>query len=106
MPGKSLEKTTAEIDRIIDELVSGGAKENEIQKIKNRIESRYTYRKQTLLSKADQLSHYKMFFNDPELINTNVKKYDRIDGDEIKAAARKYLTRNNRVALHYLPKKN
>ena len=106
MPGKSVEKTAEEIDRIVDELVSGGAKENEIQKIKNRIESRYTYRKQTLLSKADQLSHYKMFFNDPELINTNVKKYDKINGEEIKAAALKYLTRNNRVALHYLPKEN
>ena len=59
-----------------------------------------------MLSKADQLSHYKMFFNDPELINTNVKKYDKINGEEIKAAALKYLTRNNRVALHYLPKEN
>lgn len=106
MPGKSLEKTAGEIDKIIHDLVTDGAGENEIQKIKNRIESRYTYRKQTLLSKADQLSHYKMFFNNPELINSNVHKYDKIDGDDIKAAANEFLTRDNRVALHYLPREN
>ncbi len=106
MPGKSVEKTGLEIDNIIEEIIAGGSTEIEIQKIRNRIESRYTYRKQTLLSKADQLSHYKMFFNDPELINTNVHKYDMIDGRDISAAAEKYLAKDNRVALHYLPRIN
>jgi zinc protease len=103
MPGVTVGKVEKEIDIIIEEIKNGSATDHEIQKVKNRIETRYTYRKQTILSKADQLSHYKMFFNDPGLINTNANNYDSINARDITEAAIEYLNKNNRVVLNYLP---
>jgi zinc protease len=105
MPGIKIEQVQREIDRIIDEVKSGKLKENELQKIKNRIETRTTYRKQTILSKADMLAHYKTFFNDPELINTMIGNYRDVALSRIRDTANKFLVDSNRVILNYLPKK-
>ena len=106
IPGKKAEEAELEIDRIIEEVKSGTLKESEVTKVKNKMESRLTYKRQTVLSKADLLSHYKMFFNSPGLIDTNINNYAPISTASITEAANKYLNKTNRVTLHYLPKKN
>jgi predicted Zn-dependent peptidase len=45
-----------------------------------------------------------MFFNDANLINTEIDRYLAVTREDIQAAANKYLQRSNRVTLHYLPK--
>lgn len=105
MPGIKIEQVQKEIDRILDEVKSGRLNENELQKVKNRLETRNAFRRQTILSKADLLAHYKAFFNDPALINTMLDNYKDITLDSIRESANKYLTESNRVILNYLPKK-
>jgi predicted Zn-dependent peptidase len=104
MPGVKSDKLLAEIDMIIDAVKEGKITERELQKIKNRIETRYAYRLQTNLSKADALSHYKMFYNNPGLINTNIENYNSIGLNDLRESAIKYLDKSNRVVLNYLPK--
>lgn len=106
MPGKNITEAENGITRILDNIKNDGVTETELQKIQNKIESRYTYKKQTLLAKADLLSHYKLFFNDPGLIDTNINNYINLSLSDIQNAANKYLNVKNRVVLHYLPKKN
>lgn len=103
MPGVEIERAQSEIDKILYETISGTIKDEEIQKIKNRIEAKSTYRRQLILSKADLLAHYKTFYNDAELINTNLENYLNVTKDDIVDSSLRYITPNNRVVLHYLP---
>ena len=45
-----------------------------------------------------------MFFGDTDLINTEIDRYLAVTREDIMAAAKKYLVKDNRVVLHYLPK--
>ncbi|MGH2575558.1 MAG: M16 family metallopeptidase, partial [Ignavibacteria bacterium] len=105
MPDKTITDVEKEIDRIIEDIKKGDIKESEIQKVKNKIESRNVYRLQTILSKAELLAHYKTFYNDAELINTILSNYEKITKDDIVASSQNFLNKSNRVVLYYLPKK-
>ncbi len=104
MPGKTAEQAEKEIDRIIEEIKSGCIKENELQKVKNRIEARHAYRIQTLLAKAELLAHYKTFYKDAGLINSNILNYMNTGIKDLTDSANTYLNSENRVILQYLPK--
>ncbi|MFI5211631.1 MAG: M16 family metallopeptidase [Ignavibacteria bacterium] len=105
MPGVKIETVQNEIDRIISEVKDGKVTAAELEKVINRIETRHAYRMQTNLSKADMLSHYAAFYNDPGLINTNIERYHMVTLEGIRESAAKYLDPANRVVLNYLPKK-
>ncbi len=104
MPDVTIEEVQSEIDRIFDETAGGAITARELEKIKNRIETRHAYRVQTNLARADMLSHYKTFYNEPGMINTNIERYNSITLDDIHSAAEKYLKNAGRVILNYLPK--
>ena len=53
---------------------------------------------------AESLATYYMFFGDANLINNEIDRYLAVTREDIQAAAKKYLVKNNRVTLHYLPK--
>lgn len=106
MPGRTIEELETEIDKIFDDVKAGKLLQNELQKIKNRIESRNAYRLQTILAKAELLTHYKIFYKDANLINTNIHNYMNINLEDIKNSTVKFLNKDNRVVLHYLPKPN
>jgi predicted Zn-dependent peptidase len=104
MPGVKTEAVQEAIDRIINDIKDGKLTEKELEKIKNKVETRHAYRLQTNLAKADLLSHYKTFYNDAGLINTNIENYRRVTLNGIRETAVKYLNKSNRVILNYLPK--
>lgn len=104
LPGVSIDTVQKEIDLIINDVCIGNISEKEIAKVKNRIETRNIFKLQTNLSKADMLSHFKTFYNDPMLINTNTENYMGVTIDEIREYSEKYITNAGRVILNYLPK--
>jgi predicted Zn-dependent peptidase len=104
MPGIKPEDVLNEIDRIVNEVKEGKLTSRELEKVKNRIETRHAYRTQTILAKADMLSHYKMFYNDPGLVNTNIDNYMPVSLSDIQNTTVNYLYNANRVVLNYLPK--
>ncbi|NOS83829.1 MAG: insulinase family protein [Ignavibacteria bacterium] len=104
MPDVTIEEVQSEIDKIFDDAANGLVTQRELEKIKNRIETRHAYRVQTNLAKADMLSHYKTFYNDPGMINTNIERYNSITLDDMNRAADKYLKNAGRVILNYIPK--
>lgn len=104
MPGVSTEQVQTEIDRIIDDVSISGIKESELEKVKNRIETRHVYRMQTNLSRADLLAHYDTFYKDASMVNTIRDNYMKVTAENIRQSAREYLKPEKRVILNYVPR--
>jgi len=90
----------AEIKKVQEELIS----EEEFQKLRNQIESDFIQDNATMFGLVDNLTTYKTIYGDANLINTEIERYMEVSREDIREAARKYFTSDNRVSLYYLPK--
>ena len=98
-----LEKSIdAEIEKVKTELVS----ERELQKVQNQIENDFILGNSRVVGIAESLANYHVYFGDANLINTEIERYMRVTREDLMEVAKKYLTKENRVVLHYLPKEN
>jgi len=104
MPETGISEAERTIVSIIKSIANEGVSEEELQKAKNRIETKNFFRRQYILSKADMLAHYETFYNNPELINTNIRNYSTVTVKDITHFSKKYLKPDNSVTLIYLPK--
>lgn len=105
MKGKNLEVIENKIEEIINEIKAGNISDNEITKIKNKIETFYNSKRQSIVSLADRFSYFKTFYNDCSKINFEIIDYVSTTREDIISAANKYLNNNQRLVLNYLPKK-
>jgi zinc protease len=90
----------AEFEKVKTELIS----EQEFQKIRNQTENDFILSNATLEGIADNLATYHTFYKDANLINTELDKYMAVTKEDLLRVANQYLTKENRVVLHYLPK--
>jgi predicted Zn-dependent peptidase len=90
----------AEFDKVKMELIS----DQEFQKIRNQTENDFILSNATLEGIADNLATYHTFYKDANLINTELDKYLAVTKEDIQRVAQQYLTKQNRVVLHFLPK--
>lgn len=89
-----------EIDKVKKDLIT----EEELQKIRNQVEADFITRNRTVRGIGESLADYFVYFGDANLINTELQRYMKVTRDDIKRVADKYLTKENRVVLYYLPK--
>jgi predicted Zn-dependent peptidase len=87
-----------EIERLKSELIS----EQELQKLQNQIENGFISSNASVAGIAESLANYHMYFGDAQLINNEVDRYNAVTAEDIRAAARKYYTPENRVVLYFL----
>jgi zinc protease len=90
----------AEIEKVKNELIS----EKEFQKIRNQVESQFVQQNASMAGIAEQLAIYHVSLGNTDLINTEIDKYFKVTREDMQRVAKKYLTKENRVVLHYLPK--
>jgi len=99
-PKDVLEVMTDEINKIVKD----GVTEEELEKAKNITESQVVSGNKTALEKAQSLARYYVYFDDPGVINTELKRFQSVSQQDIKDAAKKYLATDKRVVLYYEPK--
>lgn len=104
--GEGAHKMEEEIDRIIDELAEGNISDEEFTKVKNKIETKFSARRHSIISLADKLSSLKTFYGDAELINTEINFYLNTTRADLVNAVQNYMDSSKRVVLNYLPNKN
>jgi zinc protease len=90
----------AEINKVKTEPVS----EKEFQKIRNQVESQFVLQNSSMVGIAEQLANYHVYYGNANLINTEIERYMKVTRADLQRVAKKYLTVENRVVLHYLPK--
>ena len=93
-----------QIDSVLDEVRRGEITDNELTKVKNKIETAFNSRRQTIIGLADKLSGIKTFFGDTNLINTEINFYLNITRDDLVNTSKDLLGRDQRLVLNYLPK--
>lgn len=89
-----------EFDKLKKELIT----ETEFEKIRNMVENDFIYNFNSMIGIAEKLANYHMYFGDANLINTELEKYMVVTREDIQRVAKKYMVKDNRVVLYYLPK--
>ena len=90
----------SEVQRMIDEPINP----NELQKVKNQIETDFVRNFSSMARIAESLANYEVYYGDANLINTEVSRYIAVTAEDIQRVAAKYLVPENRIILRYLPK--
>ena len=88
----------------IESLAATAAAE-EVERAVTGIESRQTVALQQVGERADQISMFTTFFDEPERINTELDAYRALTAEEVRRFAEDYLRRDQAVVLSYLPLK-
>lgn len=91
----------AEVEKVQKELIS----EDEFLKMKNQIESSMISQNAKVEGIAENLANYFVYYGDANLVNTEIDRYMKVTREDLKRVANEYFRKDNRVVLHYLPKK-
>lgn len=99
--GTHIDTAEQEIDNAVYQFVFEELEENELQKVKNKVESVLNFSNTSVLNKAMNLAYYELL-GDANLLNKEEEFYAAISTHDIKQTATKYFNPNNAVTLHYL----
>lgn len=102
-PGQEVAAIRQQIFDEIHALRESGPSEKEMEKLRNSLSNDVVRGRQSTMYRAQRLSEYALYDNDPTLIDTELDQYLAITPDEIKAAVQNYLDVDNRVTLDILP---
>jgi predicted Zn-dependent peptidase len=93
------------MDEVVNEVVKNGITDEELQKVKNQIENGFVNQNARLMGVAENLANYHVYFQNTDLINTELDRYMKVTKADIARVAQQYLKKENRLVLYYLPKK-
>ena len=79
--------------------------EAEFTKLQNQFENDFIGKNSKMLGVAENLANGYTFYKNTNNINTELEEIRKITRQDIQEVAKKYLNRNQRVVLYYLPKK-
>ena len=102
--GVKIEALELSMDSIVNDLKTDLVGEREFQKVKNQITTQIVTSNGTMAGIAESLANNEVYFGDANLINTELDKYNKVTRQDVLNVAKKYLNKDNRVVLYYVPK--
>lgn len=99
--GTKIEEAEREIDAAVYLFVDEKLADNELQKVKNKVESVLQFSNTSVLNKAMNLAYYELL-GDADLLNREEENYAAITAEDIQQTAATYFKPSNAVVLHYL----
>lgn len=88
----------------IDIFLKNGISQNDLEKVRVQIETNLVAEMGSVALLARKLAEAKTFFGNTSEINQALYKYEQVSADDILRVAKRYLSENNRVVLHYVPR--
>lgn len=92
------------VDSVVNTLKTELVDEREFQKVKNQVQTNFVSSNATMAGIAESLANYEVYFGDANLINTELNRFNNVTREDVLSVAKKYLNKDNRVVLHYVPK--
>ena len=100
-----LDTLLKDMDEEIVKLQTTLISEAEFTKLQNQFENDFIGKNSQMLGVAENLANGYTFFKNTNNINTELEEIRKITRQDIQNAAKKYLNKNQRVVVYYLPKK-
>ncbi|MFP4605309.1 MAG: M16 family metallopeptidase [Bacteroidales bacterium] len=101
--GTPIEKAESELNNELKKLTEKKIPEQELEKVKNKVEATHTFSLTSALYKAMNLSYYELL-GDAEIINKEMQAYRKIKPEDIQRVSSEVLQENNCSTLYYLSK--
>ena len=103
-PETSAEKLEEEVEREIDNLVAGGASDEEVERAIALIQTDMVTAMQSASERADRISMFATLLGDPALVNEQAARYNEVTTERVNAFVRERLGSDNRAKLIYVPR--
>jgi zinc protease len=103
-PGVGAEQLEAAVEEELARATAAPPAPQHLERALNRTRARAYAELQSLGRRADLLSQYTTFFDQPELLGREVERYDGLDAAALAAAAERWLQPDNRVVVTVVPR--
>lgn len=100
----SLDTLLTEMDEEVKKMQTELISERDYQKILNQFENDFVSSNSSSAGIASSLAEFYMIHGDINLINNKLDIYKSISRQDIQNVVKKYLSPNQRIEIHYLPK--
>ncbi len=100
----SLEKVEKALDKQIEEICTSLVEDKELERVKNQYEILKLTGFDGVAQIAQVLAESYVLYKNTDRINTYAEPYLKVTAEDILRVAKKYLRKENRVVLRYLPK--
>ncbi len=104
-PGITMETAEKEVDTIIQQFISEGPSDEELEKVKNQAESTIEFGNVELTNRALNLAT-SAWLGDPNLVNTEMRSIQKVSKEDIKRVANSILKEENASVLYYKSSSN
>jgi zinc protease len=101
LKGISMKDAEAGIDEVIQKFTDQSVSDEELEKVKNKVESTIEFSEMDLSGRALNLA-IASYMGDVNLINTELDFYRKVTAKDIRLQAEKLFSKNNCSTLHYL----
>jgi predicted Zn-dependent peptidase len=103
-PGVSTEALEEGIASVLDGLRNAGPRPGEIDRVLAQVETDFVSSMQSAGDRAEQLSRFATYCNDPTLLNEHIRRFRAVNEARIRAIAAERLGPDNRASLVYVPR--
>ncbi len=103
-PGTDLDTLESEIRRLLYELAESGIDAEQLTRLKNRYESDFVRRLETVSAKTSALAEYNTYLAEPGYFATDLERHLGVSAEELRSVLRRYLVDQPCVVLSVVPR--
>lgn len=103
-PGSDPKEVEKVIQAEIEKVKTSGITDDELEKIRMQNKLGNVHSLQSTMSRAIALGQFAVFYNDPNLINTQLEKTLSVTKEDVQRVAKQYLVDANRTVVLTMPK--
>lgn len=92
------------MDEQIAKIQSGLVPKEEFEKVQTQVEADLVQQNARIAGIAENLATSYTYFKNTELVNMELAKYQKVTPADVQRVAKKYLQKDNRLVVYYLPK--
>ncbi len=99
--GVKMEVAEKALNEILDDMQQKAVAENELQKVKNKVESTIAFEDMSVMSRANSLAFYELM-GDAGMMNHELEKYAAVTTEDILQESRNIFRETNCSTIYYL----